>query len=101
MKKQQSKGKIVSGLIFSPQAYLQIATGNCYCLAHNIPVRQEIERILIANKRPYGSFSLMETQKALNRKGNYVLLDCYDMDDKGNALQEYRWFKAHESFKKD
>ena len=47
MKKQQSKGKIVSGLIFSPQAYLQIATGICYCLAHNMPVRQEIEHILI------------------------------------------------------
>ena len=38
MKKQQSKGKIVSGLLFSPQAYLEVATGNCYCLTHNMPV---------------------------------------------------------------
>ncbi len=101
MKKQQSKGKIVSGLIFSPQAYLEIATGNCYCLAHNMPVRQEIERILIANKKPYGSFSLIETQKTLNHKGNYVLVDCYDMDDKGYPLPEYRWFRVPESFKED
>ena len=101
MKKQQSKGKIVSGLIFSPQAYLEIATGNCYCLAHNMPVRQEIERILIANKKPYGSFSLIETQKALNHKGNYVLVNCCDIDDKGNPLQEYRWFRVPESFKED
>lgn len=28
MKKQQSKGKIVSGLIFSPQAYLEVATSS-------------------------------------------------------------------------
>ena len=94
MKKQQSKGKIVSGLIFSPQAYLEEVTGNCYCLAHNMPVRQEIERILIANKKPYGSFSLLETQKALNRKGSYVLVDCYDMDEEGNPLPEYRWFRV-------
>ena len=65
MKKQQSKGKIVSGLIFSPQAYLEIATGNCYCLAHNMPVRQEIERILISNKKPYGSFSLLNKPNQL------------------------------------
>ena len=101
MKKQQSKGKIVSGLIFSPQAYLEVATGNCYCLAHNMPVRQEIERILIANKKPYGSFSLIETQKTLNHKGNYVLVDCYDMDDKGNPLSEYRWFRVPETFEKE
>lgn len=99
MKKQQSKGKIVSGLIFSPQAYLEIATGNCYCLAHNMPVRQEIERILIANKKPYGSFSLIETQKALNHKGNYVLVVCYDMDEKGNPLPEYRWFRVSQDYK--
>jgi len=58
MKKQQNKGKIVSGLIFSPQAYLEVATGNCYCIAHNMSVRQEIECILIANKKPYGSLGL-------------------------------------------
>jgi len=101
MKKQQPKGKIVIGLIFSPQAYLEVATGNCYCLAHNMPVRQEMERILIANKKPYGSFSLIETQKTLNHKGNYVLVDCYDMDDKGNPLSEYRWFRVPETFEKE
>ena len=99
MKKQQSKGKIVSGLIFGPQAYLEIATGNCYCLAHNMPVRQEIERILIANKKPYGSFSLKETQKVLNRKGSYVLVDCYDIDNNGKPLPKHRWFRVPDNFK--
>ena len=98
MKKQQSKGKIVSGLIFSPQAYLEVATGNCYCLAHNMPVRQEIERILIANKKTYGSFSLIETQKALRHKGNYVLVDCYDIDENGKPFPEHRWFRVPEGF---
>lgn len=99
MKKQQPKGKIVSGLIFSPQAYLEVATGNCYCLAHNMPVRQEIERILIANKKPYGNFSLLETQKVLNHKGNYVLVDCCDVDNAGVPISEYRWFRVPEDFK--
>lgn len=76
-----------------------MVTGNCYCLAHNMPVRQEIERILIANKKPYGSFSLLETQKALNHKGNYVLVDCYDIDDKDNPLSEHRWFRVPDNFK--
>ena len=98
MKKQQPKGKIVSGLIFSPQAYLDVATGNCYYLAHNMPVRQEIERILIANKKPYGSFSLLETQKALNHKGNYVLVDCFDMDENGNPLPEHCWFRVSDKY---
>lgn len=66
-----------------------------------MPVRQEIERILIANKKTYRSFSLLEMQKALNHKGNYVLVDCYDIDDKGNPSPEYRWFRVPDGFKED
>lgn len=38
--------------------------------------------------------SLSNTQKALNHKGNYVLVDCCDLTEDLMPYEEYRWFRV-------
>ena len=72
-------------------------------LYHNIldclkPLLPQIERALYLNRRPYGSFKLQETEKALSHKGNYVLVSCCDVSKDLVPYEEYRWFRVPDNF---
>lgn len=98
MKRNKIKGVLKSGKIYSAQAYLELVLGEVYILDHLKPVVPQIERRLIFNRKPYGSFKLEDTQKALNHKGNYVLVDCCDLSEDSVPYEEYRWFRVPDSF---
>ena len=57
-----------------------------------------MERILIHHRKPYSNFSLKDTQKALNRKGNYVLVDCCELSKDFVPTKNYRWFYVPKDF---
>lgn len=98
MKRNKTKGVLKSGKIYSAQAYLELVLGEAYILDHQKPVLSQIERLLIFNRKPYGSFKLEDTQKALNHKGNYVLVNCCDLTEDLMPYEEYRWFRVPEDF---
>ena len=54
--------------------------------------------LLIFNRKPYGSYKLEDTQKALNHKGNYILVNCCDLTEDLMPYEEYRWFRVPDSF---
>lgn len=98
MKRNKSKGVLKSGKIYSAQAYLELVLGEAYILDHLKPVVPQIERLLIFNRKPYSSYKLEDTQKALNHKGNYVLVNCSDLTEDLEPYEEYRWFRVDECF---
>lgn len=98
MKRNKTKGILKSGKIYSAQAYLELVLGEAYIIDHQKPVLSQIERLLIFNRKPYGSFKLEDTQKALNHKGNYVLVNCCDLTEDLMPYEEYRWFRVPDNF---
>ena len=98
MKKEKPKGKIVSGCIYSPQEFLCQVTGVCYCLFCDEPIVAQMERLLIHHRKPYSSFPLIETQKVLNHKGNFVLVDCCELTKDLEPTSDYRWFYVPKDF---
>lgn len=99
MKKTKPKGILKSGKIYGAQSYLDIVLGKTYILDHQKPILSQIERILYMNRKPFSSFKLEETQKALNHKGNYVLVSCCDLSENMVPYEEYRWFRVPDSFR--
>lgn len=98
MKRNKTKGILKSGKIYSAQAYLELVLGECYIINHTKPLLPQIERVLYLNRKPYRSFKLQDTQKALNHKGNYVLVSCCDVSENLMPYEEYRWFRVPDSF---
>jgi len=96
--KKESKGVIVDGCVYSPQRFLEAATGKTYLLSYDKPLLPQIESILIKHSKPYSSYPLVEAQKALNRKGNIVLVSCCDISEKHEIIEKYRWFKVSQDF---
>lgn len=90
---------IKSDKIYSPQRFLEAVTGETYMLSFDEPVVTQIERILIHHKKPYSSYPLEDAKKALNKKGNIVLVSCCDISDKHEIIERYRWFKVPKDFK--
>lgn len=76
MRRKKTKGVLKSGKIYSAQAYLELVLGECYILDCLKPLLPQIERALYLNRRPYGSFKLQETEKALSHKGNFRFSPC-------------------------
>ena len=98
MRRKKTKGVLKSGKIYSAQAYLELVLGECYILDCLKPLLPQIERALYLNRRPYGSFKLQETAKALSHKGNYVLVSCCDVSKGLVPYEEYRWFRVPDNF---
>lgn len=98
MKRNKTKGILKSGKIYSAQAYLELVLGECYIIDHHKPILDQIERMLYLNRKPYRSFKLQDTQKALNHKGSYVLVSCCDVSANLIPYEEYRWFRVPDSF---
>lgn len=98
MRRKKTKGVLKSGKIYSAQAYLELVLGECYILDCLKPLLPQIERALYLNRRPYGSFKLQETEKALSHKGNYVLVSCCDVSKDLVPYEEYRWFRVPDNF---
>lgn len=90
---------IKSDKIYSPQRFLEAVTGKTYILNYDKPIVPQIEGILIHHRKPYGNYSLDDAQKALNKKGNIVLVSCCDISKEGKVIEKYRWFKVSKDFK--
>ena len=91
--------KIKSSKIYSPQRFLEAATGKAYTLTFDEPIVNQIERILIYHKKPYGSYPLEDAQKALNKQGNILLVSCTGVNVRNEFVEKYRWFKVSKDFK--
>ena len=103
------KTNVKSNIIYSPQNYLEALTGKCYIIHGREPVLKQVCRILKENNLPAKSyplkdtvravrFKLQETEKALSRKGNYVLVSCCDVSKDLVPYEEYRWFRVPDNF---
>ena len=90
---------IKSDKIYSPQRFLKAVTGKTYNLTYDKPLVSQIERILINHRKPYSSYPLEDAQKALNKRGNIVLVSCSDLNEKYEFVEKYRWFKVSKDFK--
>lgn len=90
---------IKSSKIYSPQKFLEAATGKVYTITFDEPIVNQIERILIHHKKPYSSYPLEDAQKALKKQGNIVLVSCNDINEKREFEEKYRWFKVSKDFK--
>ena len=90
---------IKSSKIYSPQKFLEAATGKVYTITFDEPIVNQIERILIHHKKPYSSYPLEDAQKALKKQGNIVLVSCTDINEKREFEEKYRWFKVSKDFK--
>lgn len=90
---------IKSDKIYSPQRFLKAVTGKTYILNYDKPIVTQIEEILIHHRKPYGNYPLEDAQKALNKKGNIVLVSCCDVTEKLEVVEQYRWFKVPKDFK--
>lgn len=90
---------IKSDKVYSPQKFLEAATGEVYVLSFDEPLVNQIERILIHHKKPYSNYPLEDAQKALNKKGNIVLVSCCDISENHEIIERYRWFKVSKDFK--
>ena len=94
---------IKSEEIYSPQNYLWAATGNCYSFLLDMPIRKQVEKILIYHRLPYVSFPLSESLDALRTGAPMVLVTCHDyLEDKKTGkyrhVKELRWFRVPETF---
>lgn len=89
---------IKSNKIYNPQRFLEAVTGKTYILSYEKPIQPQIERILIKHRKPYSSYPFEEVQKALNKKGNIVLVSCSDMSEDWQMVEKYRWFKVPKDF---
>lgn len=98
MKATKSKGNIASGYIYCPQEFLSVVTGKCYTFSCDAPILSQIEAILIQHRKPYSSFSLKDTQKALNHRGNFILVNCCDLTEDLKPITDYRWFYVAKDF---
>ena len=58
---------IKSSKIYSPQKFLEAATGKVYTITFDEPIVNQIERILIHHKKPYSSYPLEDAQKAFGK----------------------------------
>ena len=94
----QSKGVIVNGSVYSPQKFLEAVTGKTYFLSYDKPLLPQIENILIAHRKPHSSYPLVDAQKALNKKGNIVLVSCCDISENHQFQEDYRWFRVSRDF---
>lgn len=90
---------IKSNTIYSPQAYLEIVTGNCYGFLMEVPILKQIENVLKHYNLPIKSYTLKETETALRQRKPMILVDCRDVDDNSNIITEYRWFNVPNDFK--
>ena len=91
--------KIKSSKVYSPQRFLEAATGKTYILNYDRPIVTQIEEILIHHRKPYSNYPLEDAQKALNKQGNIVLVSCSDVNEKCEFVEQYRWFKVNKDFK--
>lgn len=90
---------IKSDKIYNPQRFLEAVTGKKYILNYDKPLVPQIEQILIHHRKPYGNYPFGDVQKALNKKGNIVLVSCSTVTDKLEVAEDYRWFKVSKDFK--
>lgn len=79
--------------ILSVQNYLDQLTGRCYIIDTDDD-RKFIEEIAKENLgRPVKSWSIFETQEALNSGLNLVLVDCCYFDEEIRMRSELRWYE--------
>lgn len=97
---------IKSDGIYSPQNYLCAVTDTCYSFLPDLPIRKQIEKILIHHRLPHVSFLLSESQDALRTGAPMVLVDCSDtLEDeqtgKWQHVNDLRWFRVPENYTKE
>lgn len=90
---------VKSNIIYSPQNYLEVMTGNCYFFINDRPILDQVTDILKLHNCSTKSYSLKETPKLLHRNISVVLVDCCDVDNNGNPIKDYRWFRVPINFK--
>ena len=94
---------VKSKTIYSPQAYVELLTGKCYCFRED-NTAEEIHTILKLNKvendtnKTILDYPLDEIAKIVENKISVVLVDTTYINDDRKMVSEYRWFEVPEDF---
>ena len=89
---------IKSEKIYSPQGYLDVITGLCFCNSGDNDVEM-IEKILESKGYELWSYPFTEIDHIVNEQLNVVLVDCLVYSEKKEMYEHvYRWFQVPDDF---
>lgn len=88
--------------IYSPQAFVEMLTGNCYRFDKD-DTTAEIHYLLRINgvevsDRPLFDYPLDEIEEIVENEVPVVLVDTTYINDSCDMVHEYRWFEVPEDF---
>lgn len=100
-----TKDVIVYDNKLTPHVYLEIMTGNYYCLRSDNQV-EEVEKILdeVFGDGAYCSYDLDEINEVQGNNHKVVLVECVNIIMKGDRAELEticRWFEVSEKWTKD
>ena len=81
---------IISNQLYSPQAYLELVTGNCYIIHEGTAT--EIEKILSRCGLELLNCPINEVTHLDKNEIDVVLVEC--VDSSAPYIQELRWFEV-------
>ncbi len=88
--------------VLTPQAYLEIMTGNYYILKKSNQV-DEVEKILDNEEGDgtYWTYSLYDTSEVLGNNKNVVLVEFVNITDEPEQEYIYRWCEVPEDMTRE
>lgn len=104
-KGKMAKGEIMYDKVLSARSYLEMMTGNYYCLRAENQL-EEVEEILgeQLGKGAFWSFSLDDISYALKNGYKVVLVECVNIITNGNEVEQdsvFRWFEVPDDWTKE
>ena len=94
---------VKSEKIYSPQSYLEAATGKCYMISGENDI-ELIQEILVENgySDELWDYPLSEIDHIVANDLNVVLVDCMVVNPETNQFEhQYRWFEIPEDFEEE
>ena len=100
-----TKDVIMYDKVLSASTYLEIMTGNYYCLREENQVEQ-VENILDEQfgEGAYWSFDLDDISEVMENDHKVVLVECVNIVSEGGKVEQdpiYRWFEVPEEWTKE
>lgn len=100
-----TKDVIMYDKVLSATTYLEIMTGNYYCLREENQVEQ-VENILDEQfgDGAYWSFALDDISEVMENDHKVVLVECVNIVAEGKNVEQdpiYRWFEVPEEWTKE
>ena len=90
---------VLTNKVFTPQAFLEAVTGNCYVVngdndinfIHEVLVKEGYED---DESNTVWDYPLSEIDECFENGIDVVLVECCCFDDNDELCKEYRWFQV-------